>query len=230
MNWLHPMHYTPVYILIVTLMTTSCTNNSDTQRSDKADAEKKIVPATEKKTILFFGNSLTAGYGLDDPSEAFPGLIQQKIDSLKLPYTIINAGLSGETSSAGNERIEWLLKQKIDIFVLELGANDGLRGVSPDETYKNLGSIADQVQQAWPDCKILLAGMLVPPNMGPDYSNKFKAVFPRLAKEKNMQLVPFLLDQVAGVSDLNQNDGIHPTKEGHKILAANVWQILKGML
>src|SRR5690606_23010844 len=131
---------------------------------------------TELKTILFFGNSLTAGYGLEDKSEAFPALIQEKIYSLGLPYTVVNGGLSGETSAGGNERIEWLLKQKIDIFVLELGANDGLRGLPVTDTYKNLLSIVQKVKTAWPECKVVLAGMMVPPSMGKNYADAFNAV------------------------------------------------------
>ena len=181
------------------------------------------------KNVLIFGDSLSAGLGVE-PDEAFPALIQNKIDSLKLPYTVINAGLSGETSAAGKARIDWLLKQKVDIFVLELGANDGLRGIPVAETKKNLQSIIDQVKTKYPNVKLVMAGMQVPPNMGSQYASDFRAIFPDLAKENNMALIPFLLEKVGGVSELNQSDGIHPTPQGHKILAENVWVVLKDLL
>ncbi len=217
-----------IIFVFVTLLAGSCNNNQNKTESNITDSTKtKPTNVDSEKSILFFGNSLTAGYGLDDPSEAFPSLIQQKIDSLKLPYKTINAGLSGETSAGGNNRIDWLLKQKTDVFVLELGANDGLRGLEVTETYKNLQSILDKVKAKYPDCKLVLTGMMVPPNMGKKYADEFSAVFPKLAKENNIAFVPFLLEGVGGVSKLNQGDGIHPTAQGHKILAENVWQVLK---
>ena len=193
---------------------------------------KKEEPSkpTNVKTILFFGNSLTAGYGLDDVSESFPSLIQDKIDSLHLPYKTINAGVSGETSADGNSRIEWLLKQKIDVFVLELGANDGLRGISPKETTKNLQSIIDKVKAKYPEAKLVLLGMQIPPNMGKNYAMQFKQIYPQLATKNNMTLLPFLLEGVGGVTSLNQADGIHPTAAGSKIVAENVWKVLKDVV
>jgi len=182
------------------------------------------------KTILFFGDSLTAGYGLDDPSEAFPGVIENKIDSAKLPYKVVNAGVSGETTAGGKGRIGWVLKQKVDIFVLELGANDGLRGIPVSETENNLQSIIDSVKARYPNAKLVLAGMQVPPNMGAAYADGFKAIFPALAAKNKTALVPFLLKGVGGVASLNQHDGIHPTTEGAKIVGNNVWQVLKGVL
>jgi acyl-CoA thioesterase-1 len=143
---------------------------------------------------------------------------------------VINAGLSGETSAAGKSRIDWLLKQKIDVFVLELGANDGLRGIAVAETTKNLQAIIDAVKAKYPEVKMVMAGMQVPPNMGSTYANDFKAIFPKLATANNMVLIPFLLDKVGGVPELNQPDGIHPTAEGDKILAENVWVKLKDIL
>jgi acyl-CoA thioesterase-1 len=157
-------------------------------------------------------------------------VISKRVDSLKLPYKVINAGLSGETTAGGNGRINWLMKQKIDIFVLELGANDGLRGIPVNETAKNLQSIVDKVKAKYPDAKLVLLGMQVPPNMGADYSNKFKSVFPTLAVKNKMELVPFLLQGVAGIPSLNQGDGIHPTAQGAKIVANNVWEVLKNDL
>lgn len=189
-----------------------------------------VSTAASQKTILFFGDSLTAGYGLDDISEAFPGVVQNKIDSAKLPYKVVNAGLSGETTAGGKGRISWILKQPVDVFVLELGANDGLRGIPVTETSQNLQDIVDSVKNKYPKAKLMILGMMVPPNMGASYANDFKAVFPVLAAKNNMTLMPFLLNGVAGVPSLNQKDGIHPTAEGAKIVGNNVWLMLKGIL
>lgn len=198
----------------------------DTGKMDDPIKEKDVQ---KEKTILFFGTSLTAGYGLDI-KDAFPALIQEKVKDLNLPYKVINAGLSGETSAAGNTRIDWLLKQPIDVFVLELGANDGLRGLPLLETKNNLQQIIDKVKKKYPKVKILLAGMQIPPSMGGNYSNEFKSLFPDLARKNDLVLVPFLLQGVGGVPALNQADGIHPTAEGQKILAENVWKELKPIL
>lgn len=213
----------------------SCGNsNTQADKSEKARAAAPDALADQQrgeiKNILFFGNSLTAGLGLDDANLAFPGLIQQRIDSLGLPYRVINGGLSGETSAGGNERIDWLLNEEIHIFVLELGANDGLRGIPTEETRENLQRIIDKVKGKYPECKLVLAGMMVPPSMGGDYGRAFTAMFPALARENNMAFIPFLLDGVAGETTLNQQDGIHPTEEGHRILAENVWEVLEPLL
>ncbi len=214
------------------LLFIACGNSSNqtTENKATADEEASTAPQTVAKNILFLGNSLTAGYGLDDPNQAFPGIIQQWIDSLGLSYRVIGAGVSGETSAAGNERIDWLLNEEIDIFILELGANDGLRGIPTEETHKNLQSIIDKVKSKYPACKLILTGMLVPPSMGGDYGRAFSAIFPKLANDNGMALVPFLLEGVAGEAKLNQHDGIHPTEEGHRILAENVWEILEPLL
>lgn len=223
------LHGMLVLLFSGTLVFSACGNNQSADTPRDAGTGAAATQETGKKTILFFGNSLTAGYGLD-PSEAFPALIQQKIDSLELPYTVVNAGVSGETSSGGSERIEWILRQPVDVFVLELGANDGLRGVPVAETKKNLQTIIDRVQTKNPGAVLVLAGMQVPPNMGPAYSKDFRDMFPQLAQENNMILVPFLLEGVGGERDLNQADGIHPTAEGHKVLALTIWQHLKPAL
>jgi acyl-CoA thioesterase-1 len=209
----------------------SC-GNSDTSKKNKK-AEKAIIKTeistkteNDTKRILFFGDSLTAGYGLEDINDAFPALIQSKVDSLSLRYTVINSGVSGETSAGGKSRINWVLNQKVDVFVLELGANDGLRGVPLKETRENLQAIIDAVLKKSPTTKIILAGMQLPPNMGIDYVTEFKTIFPQLAKKNNVNLIPFLLKDVGGIPDLNQADGIHPTVQGQKILANNVWAIL----
>jgi acyl-CoA thioesterase I len=203
---------------------TSCSNeNQGESNKDKKNRSDTV----KRKTILFFGNSLTAGYGLEDPEEAFPAVIQQKIDALNLPYKVINAGLSGETTSGGVNRINWLLKQQIDVFVLELGANDGLRGLKISQTKRNLQSILDTVKARYPNAKRILLGMEVPPNMGNKYVSDFRVIFRQIAEENNIPFVPFMLDGVAGNAELNLSDGIHPTGEGYKIVAENVWEVLK---
>jgi acyl-CoA thioesterase I len=219
-------------LFVLSLVLLSCGNRENKSNIGKtldSTDQKMAAVANGQKTILFFGTSLTAGYGLD-PTEAYPALIQNRIDSLQMPYKVINGGLSGETSAGGKGRIDWLLKQRVDIFVLELGANDGLRGLPVSQTIKNLQVIIDRVKAKYPDAKMVLAGMQVPPNMGAKYAADFKNMFPDLAKKNQMVLIPFLLDKVGGVPALNQADGIHPTAEGDKILAENVWVVLKDLL
>jgi acyl-CoA thioesterase-1 len=181
------------------------------------------------KVILFYGDSLTAGYGLST-DEAFPAVIEKKLNQKGKPTKVVNAGLSGETSAGGLNRLDWVLKQPVDMFVLELGANDGLRGLPLDQTQKNLQSIIDKVKTKYPKAKIVIAGMLVPPNMGPDYTASFRKIFPDLAKKNNATLIPFLLQDVAGDEKLNIADGIHPNVEGHKIVAQNVLKVIEPLL
>ncbi len=216
-------------MMVFAAFLTACGAEKDKDEKEVKEGVANASSTASVKNILFFGTSLTAGLGLD-PSEAYPEVIQNRIDSLKLPYKVINAGLSGETSAAGKGRIDWLLKQPVHVFVLELGANDGLRGIEVAETIKNLQFIIDKVKTKYPDVKMVLAGMQVPPNMGNPYASDFKNMFPALAEKNNMVLIPFLLDKVGGVPKLNQADGIHPTAEGDKILAENVWVKLKGLL
>jgi len=208
----------------------ACGGNQASKPDTPVAAVTKPDSSSTEKTVLFFGDSLTAGYGLDDPTEAFPGVIQNKINSAHLHYKVINAGVSGETSAGGRGRINWILKQKVDVFVLELGANDGLRGIPVNETIQNLQAIIDTVKAKYPAAKLVMLGMQVPPNMGTQYAYSFKAIFPGLAAKNNMSLVPFLLKDVGGVPSLNQKDGIHPTPEGAKIVGENVWQVLQGVL
>ena len=146
---------------------------------------------------------------------------------MHLPYKVINAGLSGETSAGGKNRIDWVLNQPVDIFFLELGGNDGLRGIPVKETQKNLQVIIDKVASRYPQAQLVLVGILVPPNMGATYSNDFKNVFRRLADKNKVLFLPFLLEGVGGIPELNQPDGIHPTARGHKIVAETVWNVLK---
>ena len=218
--------------LLFMLLNISCKNNGQESAEQKGAATKNDTTGIKSstKTILFFGNSLTAGYGLDDPLQAFPSLIQNTIDSLHLPYKTVNAGVSGETSAGGNGRIDWVLRQPVDVFVLELGANDGLRGIPVPETKKNLQAILDKVKAKYPGVKLVLAGMEVPPNMGQKYAADFRAVFPDLAKKNNAALITFLLKGVGGETSLNQKDGIHPTEAGHKIVAENAWAVLQPLL
>lgn len=201
--------------------------NETSQPFNEVEVQQEVKDV--KKTILFFGNSLTAGMGLE-VEEAFPALIQNKLDSISDGFSVINAGLSGETTASGKNRLSWVLNQKVDVFVLELGANDGLRGIPLSETRTNLQEMIDAVRSHNPDVKILLAGMQIPPNMGQDYTNEFKMIFPELAEKNNISLIPFLLKDVAGMSELNQQDGIHPTAKGQQIVADNVWEILEAVL
>lgn len=223
-------------ILISALLLLACSGEKKESSETRKDsignpAEEQVSSAAApKKTILFFGNSLTAGYGLDDPSQSFSGLIQKRIDSLELNYKVVNAGVSGETTSGGNSRVDWVLKNPLDVFVLELGGNDGLRGIPVTETRKNLQAIIDKVKAKYPDAKILLAGMQMPPSMGNQYTGAFKKLYKELADQNKIKLIPFLLEGVGGEVKLNQKDGIHPTAEGHKIVAENVWAVLKDVL
>lgn len=211
----------------------ACGNNQGKKTEETSSENTKTQPETaevdEKDVILFFGNSLTAGMGLE-PSDAFPALIQNRLDSLGYDYEVVNAGLSGETTASGKNRIDWVLNQKVDVFVLELGANDGLRGIPLKETRQNLQEIIDTVQKENPNTEIVLAGMQIPPNMGQEYTSEFRSIFPELAEKNDIELIPFLLEGVAGNEDLNQRDGIHPTAEGYKIVADNVWGVLKDKL
>lgn len=220
------------WILICSLLSfTACKSKEQGKTSNTGDAPAEQAKAKPTKTVLFFGDSLTAGYGLDDPAnDSYPSVVQEKIKAANLPYTVVNAGNSGETSAGGLGRIDWVLKQKVDVFVLELGANDGLRGIPVSETTKNLQAIINKVKAKYPDAKLVITGMQIPPSMGAAYAQDFKAIFPKLASKNNITLVPFLLDRVGGIAKLNQGDGIHPTKEGAKIVADNVWTVLKGVL
>lgn len=216
------------------ILISSCTGKTTTSDADEGNAvESEAAPADKKETrkvILIFGNSLTAGYGVEQ-DESFPALIQARIDSLGLPYEVINAGVSGETTATGLNRIDWVLeKQAVDIFILELGANDGLRGLPPGQTKKNLATMIDKVREVHPEAKIILAGMMVPPSMGPEYSDAYNRIYPEIAAETDAELIPFLLDKVGGVDSLNQADGIHPNPKGNKVVRDNVWAVLEGLL
>lgn len=210
---------------------TSNENSVTSENTDNQSLNSENNMASKKKNIIFFGDSLTAGHGLDDvSSHGYTALIQNRIDSLGLNYKVINAGVSGETTAGGNEKVNWTLRQPMDIFVLELGGNDGLRGIDPKSSKQNLQEIIDKVKAKNPGAKIILAGMEAPPNMGERFTSEFRAMYPELAEKNNTALIPFFLKNVGGVPELNQRDGIHPNVEGQKYLTENVWEVLKDLL
>ncbi len=220
--------YFLLFLLVVGCGESTDKKQVETTKDDTTEIANEVA-TTEEKVILFYGNSLTAAYGLD-PKEGFPNRIQQRLDSLGLDYKVINSGLSGETTSGGLNRLDWVLNQPVDIFVLELGANDGLRGIPLSESKKNLQKMIAMVKEKNPDTAIILAGMQIPPNMGADYTAQFKQMYPALAERNDVRLIPFLLEGVAGNPELNLEDGIHPTAEGQKIVTENVWEILKPLV
>ena len=183
----------------------------------------------DRRTIVILGDSIAAGSGVE-LSESFPSLLQQRIREKNLPYEVVNAGVSGDTTAGGVRRMPWLLKRKIDVLVIELGGNDGLRGIAPEETQSNLEKIIHLAREKFPDVRILLAGMEMPQNMGAEYTQKFRKVFGEVARRQKTELVPFLLAGVGGKPELNLPDRIHPNPEGHKIVAHNVWTVLEPML
>lgn len=187
------------------------------------------LQAAEPANIVVLGDSIAAGYGVD-PDESFPALLDKKIQAAGLPYRVTNAGVSGDTTAGGARRISWLLRNRIDLLILELGGNDGLRGIAPEETERNLQTIIDKVREKNPSARILVAGMRMANNMGEDYNRAFEKVFPTIAEKNKAELVPFLLEGVGGKAELNQPDRIHPTPEGHEIVAENVWKVLEPML
>ncbi|WP_020605138.1 arylesterase [Spirosoma spitsbergense] len=220
--------------LLLVLTVWGCSTSDSKTDTEKAGPTTSSIPTkpadtARKKVVLFYGNSLTAGYGVE-PSQAFPALVGQKIDSAGLTYTVVNAGLSGETTAGGKSRISWVMRQPVAVFVLELGGNDGLRGLPLAATRQNLQAIIDTVRQKSPQATIVLAGMQIPPNMGTTYTKAFRLLFAELADKNDLVLIPFLLEGVGGVASLNQSDGIHPTPAGHKLVANTVWKTLKPVL
>lgn len=187
--------------------------------------------AAASRTIVFFGDSLTAGYGLEDPAgESYPARIQAKIDAGKLGWRAVNAGLSGETTSGGLRRVDWILRQPVDIFVLALGGNDGLRGIDPAVSRANLQQILERVRAKYPQAKLVLAGMQMPPSMGADFARAFEQMYPEVADKYGAVFVPFLLEGVGGQLDLNLPDRIHPNAKGHAIIAETMWKALRPLL
>ena len=227
------MKYLPGSALLLALLAAGCQADSTSSATTKAApaATAAETPAAKgQQTILFFGDSITAGLGVD-PEEAYPALIENRVDSLHLPYAVVNAGLSGETTAGGRSRVNWVLsRQPVHVFVLELGGNDGLRGLPLSDTRKNLQAIIDTVRQQAPQAKIVLAGMQIPPNMGPAYAADFKKLYADIAAKNHLVLIPFLLEGVGGIARLNQRDGIHPTPEGHRLVARTVWRTVQPLL
>jgi len=229
------VRYVPRIILVTTLAS-GCGDKPPPQPStpppDQAgsaavvDSTTAVVDSTP--LVVFLGTSLTAGYGLSDPSLAYPALIQRKIDSLGLGLRVVNGGVSGETSAGALRRIDWLLgRGKIAVLMVETGANDGLRGQDPDSTRANIQAIFDRAKALDPPPRLVLTGMEALPNLGSDYTRRFRELFPELARRNDAALVPFLLEGVAGVDSLNQADGIHPTARGQERVAENVWRVIR---
>jgi acyl-CoA thioesterase-1 len=225
------MKYLPGSALLLALLAAGCNSDTTDTKTTAATPAAAEAPAPKSQAaILFFGDSITAGLGVD-PDEAYPALIENRVDSLHLPYTVVNAGLSGETTAGGRSRVNWVLsRQPVSVFVLELGGNDGLRGLPLADTRKNLQAIIDTVRQKAPQAKIVLAGMQIPPNMGPAYAAEFKQLYADIATKNKLTLIPFLLENVGGIAKLNQADGIHPTPEGHKLVARTVWRTVQPLL
>lgn len=187
------------------------------------------APAEARRTILFLGTSLTAGLGLD-PSQAYPEGVQARIDSAGLPFRVVNAGVSGESSAGALRRLDWLLRQPFEVLVLETGANDMLQGTDPASTAANLQAIIDRVRAERPDARIVLAGMRALPNLGPEYVREFEAVYPEIARRNRLPTIPFLLEGVARDPALNLADGVHPNEAGQRRVAENVWRALEPVL
>jgi len=193
-----------------------------------ADPPAGATAVDNRPAIVFLGTSLTAGYGLGDQSLAYPAVIQAKLDSAGRPFRVVNAGLSGESSAGALDRIEWLLsRDRVAVLVVETGANDGLRGQNPDSVRARIQLIFDRARRVDPPPVLVIAGMEAIPNLGPEYVRRFRAIYPALAKANNAALIPFLLEGVAGVDSLNQDDGIHPTARGQRVVAENVWRVLE---
>ena len=220
--------FAPAATVLLIFTLSACTKQSTPSINDREDEVVSNDSSQNVPQIVFFGDSITAGYGLRSKDEAFPAIIQKRLDDEGFSYEVINAGESGETSSGGLRRVEWIMSRSPDaeIFVLELGGNDGLRGIPTELTKRNLSEIIDKVRSAKPGITIIVAGMQIPSNMGSDYVRKFAAIFPDVAREKNAELIPFVLKDVGGIRSLNQVDGIHPTSDGHKIIAKTVWETL----
>lgn len=208
-------------------------SDSSTNKEVSNDSTKEVASGDQKSdlpTIVFFGDSLTAGLGLPSQDYAWPSLVEKKLEEQGIPIKAINAGLSGDTSSGGLSRLDWALRNEIDIFVLELGANDMMRAVKVPLIKSNLKEIIQRVRVKYPNCKILLIGMRTFPNLGKTYRKQFDEMYPQVAKETKVEFLPFLLEGVAGERELNQKDGIHPTEVGHEILAETVFPYIRKLL
>ena len=217
-------------LVLLLILATACDKPAAKPATDSAKPPThEPTSPLRRHTIVFAGTSLTAGLGLD-PDSAYPSLIQRKLDSAGLNFEAVNAGVSGETTAGLLQRLDWLLRGKFDVFVIESGANDGLRGVAADAIEANLREIIRRVRQARPEAKIALVQMEALPNYGRVYGTAFHDLYARIAREEQVLLLPFLLDGVAGRADLNQGDGIHPNDIGERIVADNVWRGLGPLL
>jgi acyl-CoA thioesterase-1 len=222
--------------MVAGLLAGAACGNAPERRADAASPSAPAttpaatMPTARPPLVLILGTSLTAGFGLPDPSLAYPALLQQKADSAGYKVRIYNAGVSGETSAGALRRVEWVMQEPVSVFVLETGANDGLRGQDPDSLRSNIEGILDRVRRQQPPPKILLVGMEAMPNLGQAYLRRFRSVYPEVAKTYDVPLVPFLLQDVAGVDSLNQPDGVHPTAAGQRRIAETMWRYLEPLL
>ena len=225
---------------LLSALTMACGGNGaarDTASSTKpasppespAIADSAPTPGDSRRTLLFLGTSLTAGLGLD-PDSAYPQQIQRKIDANGLPYQVVNAGVSGETSAGLLRRLDWVLRQPAAVIVVETGANDGLRGLPVNATRATIADVLSRIRREQPAASVLLVQMEAPPNLGQEYTSEFHGMFAQLAREHGATLMPFLLEGVAGEARLNQGDGMHPNNDGERIVADNVWRALQPLL
>jgi acyl-CoA thioesterase-1 len=217
--------------LALALFLAACAGEEPSAGGDTR-AGSQVLVSTEpevpddRPVVVFLGTSLTAGLGLEREEDTYVARVSELADSSGTPIRAVNAGVSGETSAGGLRRLDWILREPLDVLVIELGANDGLRGLDPFQLSDNLIEIARSTRTRYPTAEVVIAGMEAPPNMGQLYTDAFRTVFASVADEANAVLIPFLLDRVAGVPDLNQSDGIHPTPEGHRMMAENAWTVL----
>lgn len=216
-----------VPVILTGLIAIGCVRSNEANEGEYWSESGEDIDA--RRVILFLGDSLTAGYHLD-PAQAFPALIQEKVDAAGLPWRVVNAGVSGDTSTDGLNRVDWLLRQDVDMLVLALGANDALRGQPIEMIEGNLSAIFERARSHNPDMQFVLGGMRMPTNYGEDYTLAFADVFPTVAEAYDAVLIPFLLEGVAGIPELNLGDGIHPTTEGHRIIAKTVWEHVEPVL
>lgn len=222
-------------VVLVTLIWGACSSNAQAPRTESAPAPSPAAspalsapaPLPARPRIVFLGDSLTAGYGLEK-QQAVPALLQARLDAAGVDYEVVNAGVSGDTSAGGLRRLDWALDGDVRVLVIELGANDGLRGLPVADLRRNLQTIIDRAKTR--GIMVLLTGMEAPPNFGPAYTGEFRRVFPDLAKAEQVAFLPFYLEGVAGVASLNISDGIHPNPEGARIVEANIWKVLRPML
>ncbi len=215
-------------VILISVAGVSCSGESPSRSTSQAVGQP-VASEDVRSVVLFLGTSLTAGMGVGVES-AYPALIQEKIDSVGSLFRVVNAGESGGTSAGGVRRIDWLLRQPVAVLVLELGANDGLRGQDVAALSSNLQTIIERTLDVHPDARIIIAGMEAPPNLGHEYTSEFRSVFVDVAQQSSVPLIPFILEGVAGIPELNQSDGIHPTADGQSIMAETVWQVLEPVL